>query len=89
VCLHILEMSVIGHSLNSFVCVSVSICTKFKGDNTSRDLGELGQKSFRLVEWRGLHLKNLHFYLPSPCDMVIVQKLLNWIMLSRHSSLKI
>jgi hypothetical protein len=34
----------------------------FKGDNTSRDLGEFGQKSFRLVEWRGLHIKNLGIF---------------------------
>ena len=40
-CLHTLEMCVIGHSLNSFVCVCEH---EVKGDSTLGDLVEDGQE---------------------------------------------
>jgi len=43
---HISEMCVIRHLVNSFVCVCECVCMriKFKGEGTLMDLGEPGQK---------------------------------------------
>jgi hypothetical protein len=71
VILHILEVCVSRHLVNSFVYVRVGAHVNFKLGNTLRDIRDAGQKLFRHTEWRKLHRMNVVNFICPPSDVEI------------------